>query len=724
MQEASTGSDSIDKPWDHAWSTEEMRKNRRDWSLAGDSGLLKHLQQFSENLTKKANTTQEAIDSMTSQLNQTAILVDNITNTSLALANTQFIESRVQEDNTEIEQPEESITKNEDEHEFSATDLLVSVCESIRQGLSIMDEKYEKVEVVASDSEDEDDNAVPSVILRPKDPYQDRPLPYVIGTEQWKSSNKIGLESSSSESEQNDDDDEDSASDTDDKNIGSMLNPNVHTNLGIGRLSSTSSESNDYNIESSSIKDTDNSRLHARSQDTLNLDTEPTTPSSVLPKTQNINNGPPSFAEELAKRLGSVLPAQKNTIAQGTNEQVINRSKDEMLTPEDEQDVFSNKSDNLFNEGKNLFSEEVSSSSWKNKPIRPRNKNIIPPSIDVPPPLTSAPKSTIDDLFGDADDSEDSDDIFSKKASRDIFAGEREKIRSEVASTLKNPHVENVQNISTMTTSTPETNDKAKGLFEDEEDDDLFGSASKQIRTPDTSSSASSKKKPVGGVSIFGKVDILSSSKFARRPSSSSSSESDSSDHRISSNPSENATGQSIVSATTSKSNSSSGANVSSSIEAGNNANERQQAGNNTGSSGSSGVSVRQPSSDFTVGSSLGNNNIQDISIQDNVWTSNKKHSSLLTKEILNVVILCKLVYDNIQDRVYCDPLRSESVYPHNIFLILTYPTDRTLVLSKLHLTPTHLSFNDFGSSLQYSDSNQGMIQKKPDTFEGLSERN
>lgn len=48
---------------------------------------------------------------MTSELNQTAILVDNITNTSLALANTQFIESRVQDDNAEIEQPVESIIK-------------------------------------------------------------------------------------------------------------------------------------------------------------------------------------------------------------------------------------------------------------------------------------------------------------------------------------------------------------------------------------------------------------------------------------------------------------------------------------------------------------------------------------------------------------------------------------------------------------------------------------
>ena len=72
------------------------------------STLLKILFQ---NLTQKAAETQEKLDSMTSQLNETAILVDNITNTSLALANTQFIESRVQEDNIEIEQPPQDVKK-------------------------------------------------------------------------------------------------------------------------------------------------------------------------------------------------------------------------------------------------------------------------------------------------------------------------------------------------------------------------------------------------------------------------------------------------------------------------------------------------------------------------------------------------------------------------------------------------------------------------------------
>lgn len=42
------------------------------------------------------------MDSLTTQLNETAIFIDNVTNTSLALANTQFIESRVQKHDIEI----------------------------------------------------------------------------------------------------------------------------------------------------------------------------------------------------------------------------------------------------------------------------------------------------------------------------------------------------------------------------------------------------------------------------------------------------------------------------------------------------------------------------------------------------------------------------------------------------------------------------------------------
>lgn len=75
----------------------------------------------------------------------------------MALANTQFIESRVQEDNSETEASEENVKRND--QELSQSELISSICESIKQGLKMIDEKYEKVEVVTTDS-DEDDNVV------------------------------------------------------------------------------------------------------------------------------------------------------------------------------------------------------------------------------------------------------------------------------------------------------------------------------------------------------------------------------------------------------------------------------------------------------------------------------------------------------------------------------------------------------------------------------------
>lgn len=36
------------KPWERSWSTDEMRQNAHAWNLAGDTGLLKYLQEFSQ----------------------------------------------------------------------------------------------------------------------------------------------------------------------------------------------------------------------------------------------------------------------------------------------------------------------------------------------------------------------------------------------------------------------------------------------------------------------------------------------------------------------------------------------------------------------------------------------------------------------------------------------------------------------------------------------------
>lgn len=36
------------KPWERPWTTKEMIDNASDWNLAGDAGLLKYLEDFSE----------------------------------------------------------------------------------------------------------------------------------------------------------------------------------------------------------------------------------------------------------------------------------------------------------------------------------------------------------------------------------------------------------------------------------------------------------------------------------------------------------------------------------------------------------------------------------------------------------------------------------------------------------------------------------------------------
>ena len=111
-------------------------------------------------------------------------------------------------------------------------------------------------------------------------------------------------------------------------------------------------------------------------------------------------------------------------------------------------------------------------------------------------------------MFGEEEDSDDSDDIFSKKSSKNLFAPEVhlgfQATKTEVSNKQKNLNVENVQNISTMKTSTPETNDKNKIVFEDEDGaSDLFRAASKPSNSVDDVSFGGAKKVSINYIKLF-----------------------------------------------------------------------------------------------------------------------------------------------------------------------------------------------------------------------------
>lgn len=198
-------------------------------------------------------------------------------------------------------------------------------------------------------------------MVGPNDLYQDRPLPYVIGSDKWIASNKIGLESSSSESEQLDEENESESEKEEETRIQKVFNNRHSTELNIARLSSSSSsDSYNYNDASSNLPYMNNSKVDTISQNNVNSTSESVTPNNTSQVTNLINlvviseififlifrylivkhyflsqisnNTTPNFAEELAKRLGTVHQAQKHVTVDEVNESSINRLKGMLLT--------------------------------------------------------------------------------------------------------------------------------------------------------------------------------------------------------------------------------------------------------------------------------------------------------------------------------------------------------------------------------------------------------
>ncbi|XP_015116177.1 WASH complex subunit 2 [Diachasma alloeum] len=490
-------SDGGDRHWDRPWTTQEMREHKEQWSLACDVGLFRHLQKFSEDLTTKVQETQSSLDSLVEDLKESSLMIDNVTNVSLALANTQFIESRVYEDET----PEKRLENAPTTANPPEIDMISVVSESIKQSLQVMDSKYERVEVEASsESEDEAEVITPSIILKPQDPYQSRPLPYVIGSEKWRSSMKIGLESSSSESEMAEEEEENSES-SEEMPAPPRAFPSTRIPRSRSSTSTSSTSSSEYNENNNTNTNSRNDKVYTRSQDTLNSTSEIETPTTGP---ANTCKKAPSFAEELAKRLGNVAPVQKplQEEVRDPDQTSINRSKDDLFGSDNETDsVFTTKSDSLLSDHGELF-DEASKSLWKEK-AAPR-PTMIPPSLDAPPPINSVdtkPKSAIDDLFGD-NESDDSDDIFAPRNSKFMS-------KSDVTEAFQSQVSKVKSQDDNLTTSTPETNNNIPNLFEDDEDDSSLFSPIESIKNKSPEAIRSTSRKPPG--ILVNQSDLLSS---------------------------------------------------------------------------------------------------------------------------------------------------------------------------------------------------------------------
>ncbi|XP_061727830.1 WASH complex subunit 2 [Cydia pomonella] len=175
--------------------TAALRGAAPRWSLAGDQQLLDLLQDIHQRIISKCNETNKRLDEMSRGLRDASVNLQNVNNKFLALSNTQFVESRVYEDDADVAPP--AVEKEPPKPKDLASDLT-----KLKESLQILESYHEPLLIVRdSDSDSDSDENDDRLVLKPKDLYADRPLPYIIGSQAWKSKWHAGLVPDESDSD-------------------------------------------------------------------------------------------------------------------------------------------------------------------------------------------------------------------------------------------------------------------------------------------------------------------------------------------------------------------------------------------------------------------------------------------------------------------------------------------------------------------------------------------
>ncbi|XP_045528937.1 WASH complex subunit 2 isoform X1 [Pieris brassicae] len=162
-----------------------LRSLSSKWSLGGDKRLLDLLQNIHHKVVTKCTETNTKLNELINKLDTASIDLQNVNNKFMALSNTQFIERRVYDDDVDIappveppKEPPKIIDPNEE-------------LEKLKKSLQTFESMHEVVQILDSDSSDDEDEE--RLVLKPKNVYANRPLPYIIGSELWRTKWHAGL---------------------------------------------------------------------------------------------------------------------------------------------------------------------------------------------------------------------------------------------------------------------------------------------------------------------------------------------------------------------------------------------------------------------------------------------------------------------------------------------------------------------------------------------------
>ncbi|XP_039233826.1 WASH complex subunit 2A-like isoform X4 [Pipra filicauda] len=542
--------------WERPWSLEEIRKGSQSWSLASDAGLLHFLQEFSQQTISRTHEIKKQVDGLISETKATDCRLHNVFNDFLMLSNTQFIENRVYDEEVEEPIPKADVgdkTEQEKTREQKEADLIPKIQEAVNYGLQVLDSAFEQLDIKAgnSDSEEEESNERVELILEPKDLYIDRPLPYLIGSQQFMEQDDVGLGDLSSE-EGSVDSDRGSVIDSEEKD-------EEESDDEFGNPSEDDQKTR--TVQMSDEDDYDGCDLFDSEKEE---DEDGDLEESTKPKKKR----PTSFADELAARIkGEVAIKQdkeRSSLSSETKTRKTPKEKKEVRVPSDDEDddIFKppkltdedftpfGSRGGLFSGGTGLFDDEESdlfAEAPKGEESKEREERVPVSEASTTKSLKKLPAGAVSlfpggsDVFSSSvvgekdkksaaqstektpkqpgkvvlfdDDDDDDDDFFVEatkkrpdpvKSTADLFDDDEEgdlfkekpAVPSVVAGTTRETesHRETVMEKKSQQSSGEDFKPlsetpprKQRGLFSDEEDSEDLFSSSKTVKSKATS---------------------------------------------------------------------------------------------------------------------------------------------------------------------------------------------------------------------------------------------
>ncbi|XP_059676847.1 WASH complex subunit 2C isoform X2 [Gavia stellata] len=246
------------------------------------------------------------------------------------LSNTQFIENRVYDEEVEEPIPKADAgdkTEQEKTREQKEADLIPKIQEAVNYGLQVLDSAFEQLDIKAgnSDSEEEESNERVELILEPKDLYIDRPLPYLIGSQQFMEQDDVGLGDLSSE-EGSVDSDRGSVIDSEEKD-------EEESDDEFGNPSE-----DDQKTRTAQMSDEDD----YDGCDLFDSEKEEDEDGDLDESTRPKKKRPTSFADELAARIKGEVPVKQDeerlSLSQETKTRKMLKEKKEVRVPSDDED--------------------------------------------------------------------------------------------------------------------------------------------------------------------------------------------------------------------------------------------------------------------------------------------------------------------------------------------------------------------------------------------------